>query len=133
MTTPKSPQVTHTQSQLKQVATVEKLADSIVIGKHELVDLDRRHNQNREAIRAIKKESSGYGKAWLLYGSSGQFFSFPKEEAIDTLQSSQQKIERRKEEVHTTLKDEVAQLQRLQGKELNEGFDLKGSTWTNIK
>eukprot|EP00055_Hartaetosiga_balthica_P016421 m.103682 g.103682 ORF g.103682 m.103682 type:complete len:125 (+) comp9099_c0_seq1:29-403(+) len=116
-----------TQAQLVQISTSEKLADSIITTKNESSALENRLNQNRVAIRAIKKQEEE--KSWLLWGSTNQFFSFPKEGAVTILQKDQTFIEERKDEVRQKLKDEVEQLQKIRGEPLNSGFNLSGVHW----
>jgi hypothetical protein len=45
---------------------VEMLGEEIVREKQEVVALDRRRNQNREAVRALYQSG---GKTWLTLGS----------------------------------------------------------------
>lgn len=52
---------------LKYLVAVEKLAEEILSDKREIVLLDKRRNQNREALRELSK--SGQRKSWLTVGS----------------------------------------------------------------
>ncbi|PZC87063.1 hypothetical protein B5X24_HaOG201299 [Helicoverpa armigera] len=52
---------------LKYLVSVEKLADEILSDKREIVMLDKRRNQNREALRDITK--SCQNKCWVTVGS----------------------------------------------------------------
>jgi chaperonin cofactor prefoldin len=54
------------QQSLKYLEEVEMLGEEIVRDKQEVVALDRRRNQNREALRALRQNS---GKTWLTLGS----------------------------------------------------------------
>lgn len=52
---------------LKYLTSVEKLAEEILTDKREIVMLDKRRNQNREALRELSK--SGQLKCWVSVGS----------------------------------------------------------------
>lgn len=52
---------------LKYLIAVEKLAEEILADKREIVLLDKRRNQNREALRELTKSSQA--KCWLTIGS----------------------------------------------------------------
>uniref|UniRef100_A0A2A4JR24 Uncharacterized protein n=1 Tax=Heliothis virescens TaxID=7102 RepID=A0A2A4JR24_HELVI len=52
---------------LKYLVSVEKLADEILSDKREIVMLDKRRNQNREALRDVTK--SCQNKCWVTVGS----------------------------------------------------------------
>lgn len=49
------------------IMKTERVADQILQNRQELVELDRRRNSNREAIRDIKKSSEK--KVWITVGS----------------------------------------------------------------
>ncbi|XP_026764371.1 p53 and DNA damage-regulated protein 1 [Galleria mellonella] len=52
---------------LKYLVLVEKLAEEILCDRREIVLLDKRRNQNREALRNLTK--SNQQKCWLTVGS----------------------------------------------------------------
>jgi len=54
------------QRSLEYLEEVEKLGEEILRDKQEVVALDRRRNQNREALRALCQDG---GKTWLTLGS----------------------------------------------------------------
>jgi hypothetical protein len=55
------------QHSLEYLEEVERLGEEIVRDKQEVVALDRRRNQNREALRALQRQDCG--KTWLTLGS----------------------------------------------------------------
>lgn len=55
------------QHSLQYLEEVERLGEEIVRDKQEVVALDRRRNQNREALRALQHHDCG--KTWLTLGS----------------------------------------------------------------
>ncbi|XP_038208872.1 p53 and DNA damage-regulated protein 1 [Zerene cesonia] len=52
---------------LKYLVSVEKLADEILSDKREIVLLDKRRNQNREALRDLAKTNQK--QCWVTVGS----------------------------------------------------------------
>ncbi|CAG9575796.1 unnamed protein product [Danaus chrysippus] len=52
---------------LKYLVSVEKLAEEIINDKQEIIMIDKRRNQNREALRDLTK--SGQTKCWVTVGS----------------------------------------------------------------
>lgn len=52
---------------LTYLVSVEKLAEEILSDKHEIIMLDKRRNQNREALRDLTKSSQN--KCWVTVGS----------------------------------------------------------------
>ncbi|XP_023934411.1 p53 and DNA damage-regulated protein 1 [Bicyclus anynana] len=52
---------------LKYLISIEKLAEEIITDKREIVLLDKRRNQNREALRDINKACQT--KCWVTVGS----------------------------------------------------------------
>ncbi|RVE42612.1 hypothetical protein evm_012732 [Chilo suppressalis] len=55
------------QRLLAYLVSVEKLAEEILSDRHEIIMLDKRRNQNREALRELTK--SQQGKCWVTVGS----------------------------------------------------------------
>lgn len=51
----------------KYLEAVEKLAEEILADRHEIIVLDKRRNQNREALRELAKLFSN--NCWLTVGS----------------------------------------------------------------
>ena len=45
---------------LEHLRQLEEAAEEVLSEKQEIVDLDRKRNQNREAIRALTKSSKGF-------------------------------------------------------------------------
>ncbi|CAH0722544.1 unnamed protein product, partial [Brenthis ino] len=52
---------------LKYLVLVEKLAEEIINDRREIIMLDKRRNQNREALRELLKSSQS--KCWVTVGS----------------------------------------------------------------
>ena len=54
------------QKSLEYLEQLEKLGEDITRDRQEVVAIDRRRNQNREALRALRHQQ---GKAWITLGS----------------------------------------------------------------
>ena len=116
-----------TQSDLlTALAEIELAAEEVLASKQEIIDLDRKRNSNREAIRALEKEAkSHYGeesKSWLAMGNS--FFRLPNRSAVDMLKTNQKKLDISVNRLRSDLKDKVNSLRDNKGKEELKGFGL---------
>ena len=54
------------QKSLEYLEQLEKLGEDITRDRQEIVAIDRRRNQNREALRALRQQT---GKTWITLGS----------------------------------------------------------------
>ena len=73
---------------LTYLIEIETAADQVLSAKQEVVDLDRKRQLNREAIRALDKESSKHwkgddGRTYLAMGNT--FLKLPTRTAKDLL------------------------------------------------
>lgn len=60
----------------------EKVADQILVNKHEIVNFDKKRQGNRESIREMKK--SNEKKVWITVGS--MLVEMNKDEAIKVIE-----------------------------------------------
>nr|XP_006814317.1 PREDICTED: p53 and DNA damage-regulated protein 1-like [Saccoglossus kowalevskii] len=79
---------------------VEGLAEEIVTDKHQIIDLDRKRNKNREALRALGKMQPVPGK-------------------------DQNNIESEIGKLRDNLKPKVSKLRELEGRPEAKGFNLE--------
>ena len=113
---------------LTLLTEIERSAEDILSKKQEIVDLDRKRNANREAIRALEKEAKAHykgdeSKCWLAMGNS--FFRLPNKNAVSMLKKDQQQLDLSVNKLRSDLKDEVNDLRDKEGKEELKGFGLK--------
>ena len=113
---------------LKLLTDIEKTAEDILSKKQEIIDLDRKRNSNREAIRALEKEGKAHykgddSKCWLAMGNS--FFRLPNRNAVNMLKKDQQQLDISVNKLRSDLKDEVGNLREMEGQEQLKGFDLQ--------
>ena len=71
----------------KYLEEVEEQAESILSDRHEIIDLDRRRNSNREAIRGLKNNkfsNQPNSKEWICIGN--MFIKMPKKTATSFIE-----------------------------------------------
>lgn len=77
---------------LTYLKEVETAAEDVLTDKQEIVDLDRKRNQNREALRAVQKAAEAdykgdASKVWMATGNT--FIKMPSSAAKDMLKSGE--------------------------------------------
>eukprot|EP00090_Calanus_glacialis_P020366 TRINITY_DN3134_c0_g1_i1.p1 TRINITY_DN3134_c0_g1~~TRINITY_DN3134_c0_g1_i1.p1 ORF type:complete len:149 (-),score=68.42 TRINITY_DN3134_c0_g1_i1:19-465(-) len=112
---------------LAALAEIELAAEEVLASKQEIIDLDRKRNSNREAIRALEKAAKSHykgveSKSWLAMGNS--FFRLPNRSAVDMLRTDQKKLDISVNKLRSDLKDKVNTLRDKEGKEELKGFGL---------
>ncbi len=76
---------------LTHLREIEEAAEDVLTDKQEIVDLDRRRNENREALRALDKSCKAHwkgeegSKTWLAMGTNC-FLKLPSRQAKELLQ-----------------------------------------------
>ena len=95
---------------LELLTDLERCAEEILSSKQEIVDLDRKRNSNREAIRALEKEAKTHykgsdSKCWLAMGNS--FFRLPNRNAVSLLKKDQQQLDISVNTQRSELKEKV--------------------------
>ncbi|XP_036332075.1 uncharacterized protein LOC118743477 [Rhagoletis pomonella] len=81
------------QKVVEIINSTEELADKILVNKQELVELDKRRQQTREAIREVEKSSeNGEKKVWITVGS--MLVKLERERALKLLKNDQIQIQR---------------------------------------
>ena len=116
---------------LAMLTEVEQIAEDILSKKQEIVDLDRKRNSNREAIRNLERQSKSHykgedSKCWLAMGNS--FFRLPSKNAVNMLKQDQQELDISVNKLRSELKVEVNDLREKEGKDELKGFGLKAMT-----
>ncbi|XP_026485185.1 p53 and DNA damage-regulated protein 1 [Vanessa tameamea] len=95
---------------LKYLVAVEKLAEEIINDKREIIMLDKRRNQNREAIRDLSKSSQL--KCWVTVGSI--LVKHNVESTITLLESDQKQLDVDINKLRSNLKVKVNSLRDLE-------------------
>lgn len=73
---------------LTYLVEIEASAEEVLADKQEIVDLDRKRQATREAIRAVQNQSQNHwkgdqSKTWMAVGNT--FFKLPAKTAADML------------------------------------------------
>lgn len=105
------------------LADIESTAETILADKEQVVELDRRRQKNREALRALQKLDDHVRKPWVCIGN--MFMKIPKERTTELLQQEQAKLEEEIASLRKKLKKNVQLLRELEGKSEVQGFSLE--------
>ncbi|XP_063152930.1 p53 and DNA damage-regulated protein 1 [Candoia aspera] len=108
---------------LRYLAEVEALAEEVMAARQQIVDLDQKRNQNREALRALSKEIDSPEKVTVCFGN--MFIQLPKTKTQDMLQRDQELLDEEITKLQKELKVKVGRLFEAQGKPELKGYDLK--------
>ena len=108
---------------LQNLKVSESLGEEVISDQQEIIDLDRKRNTNREALRALKSSMKGEDKVWVLLGN--EFVKVDREVAKGWLESDQEVLDKEINSLRDGLKAKVAAVKRLEGSDLPSGFNLK--------
>ncbi|KAI6652025.1 P53 and DNA damage-regulated protein 1-like [Oopsacas minuta] len=117
---------------IRYLTDLELLGEEVLSDKHQLVELDRKRNANREALRKLKqKPENEKQKEWVCFGN--MFIQMPTKSVSKKLTEDQIEIEKEIRTIQDNLKPKVARLHKLEGEEDISGFFLKGFTPADLK
>ncbi|XP_020846368.1 p53 and DNA damage-regulated protein 1 isoform X1 [Phascolarctos cinereus] len=108
---------------LLYLSEVEELAEEVLADKQQIVDLDLKRNQNREALRALQRDPSQSDKVMVCFGN--MFIKLPRPRTKDMIQRDQEHLDEEIEKLRKQLKGKVSRLLEAQGKPELKGFNLK--------
>ncbi|XP_060089164.1 p53 and DNA damage-regulated protein 1 isoform X1 [Heteronotia binoei] len=108
---------------LRYLAEVEALAEEVLAGRQQIVALDQKRNQNREALRALSKELAGSEKVMVCFGS--MFVQLPNAKTKEMLQKDQALLNEEIASLREELKAKVSRLLEAQGQPELKGYNLK--------
>ncbi|GAB1606934.1 p53 and DNA damage-regulated protein 1-like [Argonauta hians] len=101
---------------------IEEVAEQILANKQQIVDLDKKRQQLREANRVLSK-SRGDKKRWVCM--SNMFIKMPEKYTKSILEKDFDKLDTEINSIRKTLKAQVSRLRDLEQQEDLKGFDLK--------
>ncbi|XP_068567777.1 p53 and DNA damage-regulated protein 1 [Cebidichthys violaceus] len=107
---------------LEYLTEVEEAAEDVLTTKQQIVDLDTKRNGNREALNALKNETSDSDKVKVCFGN--MFIKFPKSKTREMIQKDQEQLDKEIDELRTGLKAKVNRLNVMQGKPELRGYSL---------
>lgn len=116
-----------TSVSLQKFTELEELAEEIIEDKHQIVELDKRRNTNREAERALKKlDTKLASKSWVCIGNI--FVKLPNSHVQEMLQQDHKSLDVEISKLRSDLKPKVSKLHELEGLPEVKGFDLTALT-----
>uniref|UniRef100_A0A8C8VLG9 P53 and DNA damage regulated 1 n=1 Tax=Pelusios castaneus TaxID=367368 RepID=A0A8C8VLG9_9SAUR len=111
---------------LRYLAEVEALAEEVLAGRQQIVDLDLKRNQNREALRALETEPGPADEAMVCFGN--MFIQLPKSKTKEMIQKDQEHLDEEIKQLRKELRVKVNHLFEAQGKPELKGFNLNPMT-----
>ncbi|XP_013416442.2 p53 and DNA damage-regulated protein 1-like [Lingula anatina] len=118
------------QQLIKHVSAIEEVADDILADKQHLVDLDRKRNKTREAVRILSKDKESK-KTWVCVGN--MFIKMPKPTAQKLLDKDFDQIDHQIASLRNGLRPKVQKLRDMENKEDMKGFQLNPLTKAEMK
>ncbi|KAL1425599.1 hypothetical protein MTO96_019028 [Rhipicephalus appendiculatus] len=113
-----------TTARVKQyLADIESTAETILADKEQVVELDRRRQKNREALRALKQLEEDVHRPWVCIGN--MFMKIPRHRTKELLEQEQEKLEDEIGSLRKKLKKNVQSLREMEGRSEVQGFSLE--------
>lgn len=116
---------------LRFLQEVEERAEEVLADKQQIVDLDIKRNQNREALRALQRDLGSSEKVMVCFGD--MFIKFPKTKTTEMIQKDQQRLDEEISKLRNQLKVKVNKLYEAQGKPELKGFNLNAMSKEEMK
>ncbi|XP_069809868.1 p53 and DNA damage-regulated protein 1 [Dendropsophus ebraccatus] len=111
-----------TESVLAYLQEVERKAEDVLGDRRQIVDLDMKRNQNREALRALSGDPSQSGPVTVCFGN--MFINLPKDKVKAMIEQDQEQLDGEINRLRSQLKVKVNQLYEAQGQPELKGFHL---------
>ena len=119
-----------TETLLEDVFEAERLAEEILADKQQVVDLDRKRNAIREALRVLKRSQDK--KVWTCFGNV--FIQFPKDDVDVMLRQDQKTLDSEITSLRDGLPPKAHRLREMEGKVDAKGFSsLKALSKEELK
>jgi len=105
----------------KLLTDLEKTAEELMTDKRTVIDLDRRRNDNRVALRQLGKSKEN--KSWLVMGNT--FFRLETSEAKSVIEKDQKETDDQINKLRNGMKEKMEKIYDIEGKSMVKGFDLQ--------
>ncbi|XP_047117148.1 G patch domain and ankyrin repeat-containing protein 1 homolog isoform X1 [Schistocerca piceifrons] len=112
------------QHSLRLLSEIEEIGEEILRDRNEVVALDRRRNQTREALRAIQKSTAD--KVWVSVGSL--LIKIPEKKATEMLKRDQIQVDVEINKMRSELKLKVNKLRDMEHQAPVPGLMLNALT-----
>ncbi|XP_022315446.1 p53 and DNA damage-regulated protein 1-like [Crassostrea virginica] len=110
---------------LDYLSEVEAVAEEILASKQHLIELDKKRQKSREAIRVLQKDKSS-SKQWVCFGN--MFIKMPGKETKRLLEKDFDQLDKEISETRQELKPKIMQLRDLEHRDNPKGFHLNPLT-----
>ena len=117
---------------LQTLKQSENLGEEVLADQQQIVELDKRRQTNRQAVRAVNNDTQ-QNKMWVMMGN--EFVKVEKGLLESWLESDQKVLDKEINSIRDGLKSKVQALKQLEGGEIPRGFFLeamKKSELSNI-
>eukprot|EP00088_Acartia_fossae_P035357 TRINITY_DN36423_c0_g1_i1.p1 TRINITY_DN36423_c0_g1~~TRINITY_DN36423_c0_g1_i1.p1 ORF type:complete len:148 (+),score=37.23 TRINITY_DN36423_c0_g1_i1:143-586(+) len=116
---------------IRLLEDVELAGDRVLTTRQEIIDLDRKRNSNREAIRGLQRLAKEHykgdkSKVWIAAGNT--FIKLENETARQMLDKDQKQLDITVNTLRSSLKDRVNELREKEGQDELKGFNLTALT-----
>ncbi|XP_053691005.1 p53 and DNA damage-regulated protein 1 [Sabethes cyaneus] len=112
------------QKTIEILRETERVGDQILMRKQELIDLDKRRQETREAARTIRKNFPREdAKVWITVGS--MLMKLDRSKALELLEKDAEQIELEIGRIRTEQKVLVSKQRDLEHDSPLRGFDLQ--------
>ncbi|XP_038124981.1 p53 and DNA damage-regulated protein 1 [Cyprinodon tularosa] len=119
------------QRVLQYLTEVEEAAEDVLTTKQQIIDLDLKRNQNREALSALKHEVSDSEKVKVCFGN--MFIKFPKSKTREMIQRDQEQLDKEISDLRKALKAKANSLNEMQGNPELRGYSLSPLSAQELK
>ncbi|XP_055639995.1 p53 and DNA damage-regulated protein 1 [Toxorhynchites rutilus septentrionalis] len=116
--------ISNEQKTIEILRATERVADQVLMLKQELIALDKRRQETREAVRTIRNSfPRDDAKVWITVGS--MLMKMNKAKALELLAKDAEHIEQEIKKIRTEQKVLVSKQRDLEHDSPLRGFDLK--------
>jgi len=110
---------------LQYLTELEMAAESVLVDKRQIIDLDARRQKTREAMRALQKDKSS-AKAWMCVNNL--MIKLQKEKVQTLLKKDFDQIDAEINLLRDGLRAKVDKMRDLESKDATKGFHLSPLT-----
>jgi len=108
---------------------LEGTAEELLTHKSEIVQLDRKRNENRVGLRHLMKTSDK--NSWIVMGNT--FFRFETKEAKKMLEDDQKTLDTEIDKLRRDMKKKMDKMRDLEGRPPLQGFNLTPLNHDEVK
>ena len=107
---------------------LDAAAEDVLTDKQTIIDLSRKSNETRRAIRTLEKEEKN--KSWVCVGQT--FIKIPTKKATEILKRDQLHYNEEIDSLRNGLKQKVNKVRDLEGKPEAKAFNLKALSKSDL-